>query len=211
MARYSKKPTKRSGVIEFAEGEYKEITWAALDSALQREGRGLSEEISSLSDLVEEECGIKNLRSTPVLLEEEIIKCVEEFMNIHQRKPNCNDGNVNRIGNLTWVNIDNQFRSRGSSLSKFIQAKFGIRAKNTHHHLSLSVIQSWIIQFFEKHEQVPKAWSQRKVEFVEGSFKGISWGTVHSEIKKGRVDSLPKETSLDDVIKMTLKTTLFPI
>lgn len=198
-----KKPTKRSGIIEFAEGDYYGLTWGSVDSALHRGSKGLQGG-TSLADLIEKNFGIINPKSIPVLSEEKILYHAKKFKDKHGRKPHCNDGDVDGVENLTWRNIDGHLRQRESSLSKFLEKKLGIKAKNTPQEPPLPLIQEWIKKYFEKHKKIPSALSQNKVEFAEGIHKGITWGTVHSEVKKGRC-GLPKGTSLAEVVKMTLE------
>lgn len=198
--KYNDLPSKRTGVIEFAIGDFQDTTWAALDSALRRGGRGLIK-ISGLTDLTNEVCGISNRKSIPVLTDEEIFLLVQEFMQKHGKKPHCNSGKVERIQGLEWKNIHEQLYRRGSSLSRYIQQKFGIRARNIPHSLSLPTVQEWILKYVDKYKKPPGARSQIYVEF---STEKISWGVVHSEIKKGRC-GLPKGSSLADLVKLTLE------
>jgi superfamily II DNA or RNA helicase len=202
--KYNDLPTKRTRIIEFASGDFQGTTWASLDSALRRGGRGLVKMAGGLTDLTDEVCGISNRKKIPVLPDEDILALIKAFMEKHGKKPHCNSGDVEGVKGLTWKNINEQLYRKGSSLSKFIQKNLGIRAKNIPHALTLSLVQGWIAEHVDKYKKPPAALSQVLVEFAQKTHPEITWGVVHSEIKKGRCE-LPKGSSLADVVKLTLE------
>ncbi len=59
IEKYGKKPTAKSGSIEFAKGKYKRETWLAVDAALRRGTRSLTAQ-SSLANLIHDKLGLKN-------------------------------------------------------------------------------------------------------------------------------------------------------
>ena len=126
----------RSGVIEFASADHKGITWLAVDSALKKGSRGISEK-SSLASLVAKTFSFKNHMNLSPLTEELIIKWVTQYIGIHGKKPNQNSGTLDFVSEaykgITWLAINTALDKGGrgllggSSLAKLIEQHLGIK------------------------------------------------------------------------------------
>lgn len=133
---HKEKPFRSSGVIEFASGEYKGITWLAVDSALKRGKRGVSGK-SSLASLIEKNFSLKNHMNLSPLTEELIISWVVQYIDIHEKKPGQSSGEIEFVSEaykgITWLAVNTALDkggrglSGGSSIAKLIEKHLGIR------------------------------------------------------------------------------------
>jgi superfamily II DNA or RNA helicase len=166
------KPNKWDGIVEFAKDDYEGITWNAINTALNRGNQSLLGG-SSLADFIETEFGLKNPKGNEVLSEEEIYKLIQNFINEHGRKPQKTDGAIDGSeGRITWKNIDRRLQDGssglvgGSSLTKFIEARFEIRDQGKVPKLSVDLIRFWILQYIRKYKKKPTAKSKNRVRIL---------------------------------------------
>lgn len=202
--KYGRKPRKKDGIVEFAKGEYQGITWNAINTASIRGHRGLPKGLS-LADLMKMEFGIKNPKNTPTLTEAEIKELIKRFIELHGRKPQATDGQVESIEDITWENIDRRLRDGqcglpgGSSLSMFIEQHFGIRDQVNVPEIPLTLIHNWVQSHLDKYKSKPIAKSG-KVDFARGAYQNISWHSVNQALKAGKC-GLPVGTTLSSFIQ----------
>ena len=128
---YKKKPFRSSGVIEFASGEHKGITWSAVDSALKRGRRGMSGKFSLASLIEKKFSNFKNHMNLSPLTEELIISWVDQYKHVHGKKPGQSSGEIEFVSEaykgITWLAVNSALDkggrglSGGSSIAKLIE------------------------------------------------------------------------------------------
>lgn len=207
IAAYGKKPGKHTGIVEFAEGEHKGVTWAAIDIALKKGMRGLPGK-SCLVKLIKEKLGIRSYHNPPALPTQLIIDWITSFINKHDRKPNKLDGPIEfaegeYLGE-TWSSIDMALWRGGrgqpgkSSLASLIQENFGIKNHLDLPVLSAKLILDWVKQYIDVHGKKPHRTSG-VIEPVSEEHKGITWTIVNTALEVG-TRGLPGGSSLAKLI-----------
>ena len=136
MNLHGRKPIVQSGIVEFVDGQYKGITWAAINSALQKGRRGLPGGIS-LPQYIEARFEIKRSGNPPPLTESVILDWARQYIAKYKKNPTVQTGIIefteDEYKDETWRAVDAALR-RGSrtlagksSLANLIHDKFGIK------------------------------------------------------------------------------------
>ena len=130
--KYGIYPKRTSGIIEFAEGEYKGTTWSHVNNALLEGLRGLQKG-SSLKMFLKEKFNLRHIKELPPYTEDLIIEFIQEYHDKVGKYPKYKSGTIitsrKEHSEDTWASIDHALRtgsrglSRGSSLAKFIKNK----------------------------------------------------------------------------------------
>lgn len=207
IEQYGKKPGKHTGAVEFAEGEHKGITWAAIDIALKKGLRGLPGK-SCLVKLIKEKLGIRSYHNPPALPTQLIIDWITLFINKYERKPNMSDGNIEfaegEYAGETWSGVNAALWRGGrgqpgkSSLASLIQENFGIKNIQDLPALSATLILDWIKQYIDVHGKKPNRTSGI-IEPVSEEYKGITWTIINTALEVG-TRGLPGGSSLAKLI-----------
>ena len=212
IAKHGEKPLRSSGPVEFATDDYEGITWAAVDSAFKQGSRGLPCG-SSLASFIEEEFGIVNPANLVPLTEEMIVQWVTQYIEKSNKKPSRDSGVVDfaviPYEGITWALIDAALKGgsrglpEGSSLTKLIEKKFGIRGYHSPPPLPKELIISWVEKFIEKYGRKPTK-IDRVVEFADREHNGITWGAIDMVLWRGD-RGFVKGSSLAGLIQEALK------
>lgn len=207
IEQYGKKPGKHTGTVEFAEGEHKGITWAAIDIALKKGLRDLPGK-SCLVKLIKEKLGIRSYHNPPALPTQLIIDWITLFINKYERKPNMSDGNIEfaegEYARETWSGVNAALWRGGrgqpgkSSLASLIQENFGIKNIQDLPALSATLILDWIKQYIDVHGKKPNRTSGI-IEPVSEEYKGITWTIINTALEVG-TRGLPGGSSLAKLI-----------
>jgi hypothetical protein len=201
IIKHNTKPTAKSGIVEFAEDEYKGITWAAIADAMSNGRRGLTGKLS-LAQYIEDEFKISNHCACKPLTDVVICDWIKKFIDKYKRKPTQNDEIIEFAGteynDIRWNTLNTMLwgggRSLpgGSSLAQFINTHFGIQNRNFPSILNSKLVYTWIEAYITKFGEKPTKTSGI-VEFAEGEHKGITWSTIDCTFKRGK-RGLPKST-----------------
>jgi superfamily II DNA or RNA helicase len=129
LSEHKKKPTAKSGKVEFAQDQYKNISWHSVNTAMKSGKCGLKEKIS-LATFIEKEFSIRNPKAAKPFTEDLASYWIQQFIKKHKRKPTVNDGVIEfaegHFKDLTWRLLNNHLHkgSRGfsskSSLRKLV-------------------------------------------------------------------------------------------
>lgn len=201
ISKYDKKPTAKSGVVEFAEGEYKGTSWATIAHAMRNGVRGLVKGLS-LAEFIKNVFNISNHYACKPLTVDIIYNWISQFIDKHDRKPTQNDGIIefakDEYKEMTWSTLNSHLwkggrgLSGGSSLSQFIKTHFGIKNCNCPPMLNPELINKWISAYIKRYKKKP-AKTSGEVEFAEGEYAEITWGAIDCAFKAGK-RGLPKTT-----------------
>ncbi len=151
-------PTARSGVIP----EQPHETWASVNGALQKGRRGLPGD-SSLAQVLDEHCGVRNPQQPPRLTIAQILKWADAHHARNGRWPSVVSGPVTDAPGETWSGI-NAALSRprrglpapGCSLIELLHARRGARNRSQLPELSERRILGWADQHFARTGRWPR-------------------------------------------------------
>ena len=193
-ARTGQWPMDASGPIAEAPGE----TWMAVSQALVRGRRGFSGG-SSLTRLLAQKFGLRNLASLPPLTVESILAWADAHRQRSGKWPTCNSGPIPEAKGETWMSVDTALNKarRGlerGSLAMLLEAERGRR--HYHHAPSLTVelIQSWAKRHFELLGSWPNVNSGSVI-----AAEGESWRNLDGYLRRGK-RRLPGGTSLHRIV-----------
>jgi hypothetical protein len=205
---YGEYPNKNSGIIKFADEKYKGITWAHVNTALERGVRGLPGG-SSLPKLLEEKFNVKNIQNLPSLSMELIEEWIKLFHAKHNRYPNRNDGIIEfatgKHKGTTWAHVNTALERGvrglpgGSSLPKLLEEKFNVKNIKNLPNLSYKEIEGWIKFHYDKYGKYPNK-NSGIIEFATGKHKGTTWAHVNTALSEG-IRGLPKGSSLPKLLE----------
>jgi hypothetical protein len=194
ITKHKKKPTVKNGIVEFAENEFKGISWASVANAMSKGTRGLAKGLS-LAQFIQKEFGISNHYSLPPISVSIILQWINAFIKKYNRKPTQNDGIIefarSEYKNITWHSVNfflwkgGRGLPKGSSLAQFIEKKLGIRNRNIPPSFTEDQILDWIGQYFVKYKKKPTKTSGI-VEFAERNYRGTTWSEIDSSFKRGK-------------------------
>jgi hypothetical protein len=184
-------PTRDSGPIAEAPGE----TWDAVNTALQRGGRGLPGR-SSLTLLLAQRRGYRHQRLLPRLSDRQILHWADAF---HRRTggwPTVRSGAIPDSHGETWRGVHSALYQGlrglpgGSSLARLLEQARGARNEQNLCPLTIPGILAWADAHYRRTGQWPKRESGAIVDAP-----GESWTAVHEALSQGR-RRLPGGTSL---------------
>ena len=211
--KYHKKPGKHLGVNEFADGEYKGITWGAIENALKKGLRTLPKGSSLVK--INEELGYRSVHKPPPFSKKLILDWINKFREKYKRTPKKTDGVIEfaecEYKGETWGTVDfalwKGYRgfSGGSSLATLLQEEFNIKNHMNLPELTTTLILEWVSQYKEKYGEKPTR-SSGIIEFVCKKYEGITWAIVNAALEQG-ARGFPGGSSLPKLLqkKMNLK------
>lgn len=174
-------PTSESGELFGQPGE----TWKGIDHALRLGMRGLPGD-SSLSRLLEQRRGIRNLQGLPRLTTEQILIWADEHFRRTGAWPMSKSGPIPHTRGETWSGVNAALRSGrrsfrgGSSLARLLARERGVR--NPKAPPALSVKQ--ILQWADDHYRRTGAWPTRQSGPIPQAL-GETWSMVDRALCNG--------------------------
>ena len=180
-ARTGKWPLDVSGPIREGPGE----TWRAVDKALRKGRRGLPGD-SSLAQLLEEHCGVRNHLNAPRLKPKQVLAWADAYYKRTGRWPTRSSGSIPEAPGETWPAVDAAFvaGSRGlagyGSLARFLARHREVRNRKALPKLSVKQIRVWVVSHFKRTGRWPRHTSGAIAEAP-----GETWGGVHSALYQG--------------------------
>jgi hypothetical protein len=183
-------------VIPEAPGE----TWAIVNGALESGRRGLPGR-SSLARLLNERCGVRNLRLRrgPLTLAQILI-----WADAHHRRtgrwPIATSGSVTDAPDESWALVNGSLHRgrrglpKGSSLARLLEARRGVRNRMTSVKLTEAQILKWADRHFARTGQWPSPSSGSLHEAP-----GETWRNISQALYRGS-HGLPGGTSLPDLL-----------
>lgn len=195
-AAHGRWPNRDDGPVGPAVAE----TWCAIDLALKRGGRGLPRG-SSLSSLLAERRGHRNIQALPPLTEEEILAWADEYHRRTGRWPEGKDGDVAGRPGETWRNLNAALASGarglpgGGSLARLLAAHRGRRNPKGLPPLAEEQILAWADAFFARHGR----WPTSQDGPIDGG-GGDAWAHIDDSLYKG-LRGLPGGSSLAQLLQ----------
>ena len=189
-------PTAKSGDIEDAPGE----VWVNIDTALTQGLRTLPAG-SSLSRLLEEHRGARNIKNLPQLTLDRILVWVDSHHERTGRWPTRNSGQIADSPGESWANIDQALvkglrgLDRGSSLARLLAEHRSVRNIQNLPLLSVNAILRWI----EAHRVRRGRWPNGKSGAIDDA-PGENWLSVENALRHG-LRGLPGGSSLARLIR----------
>jgi hypothetical protein len=194
-SRHDEWPTYNSGPIHASGGE----TWLAVNSALNRGGRGLTAG-SSLAKLLAERGLKRNQKSLPELTYTHILQWADRHHAETGQWPKNTSGMIQHTRGEKWVNVDRAMRMGlrglpgGSSLAQLLAARRGIRNQSSLPELTVEQILEWADSYHARTGEWPK---ERSGAIVEAP--GETWKRVEGSLRAGH-RGLPADFSLARVL-----------
>jgi hypothetical protein len=188
-------PTSFSGPVAEALTE----TWAAIDSALNKGGRGLPSD-SSLATLLLEERGIRHSFAVPPLTKEQILAWVDGHHERTGQWPRVDSGAVFDAPGETWRKIDGALRggfrglSPGSSLAQLLAEQRGVRNPAAPPELTIEQILSWADVQYKRTGRWPNVNSGPVV-----GAQNETWSAINACLREG-LRALPGGSSLAEIL-----------
>jgi hypothetical protein len=174
-------------------------TWKSIESCLKQGLRGLPGE-SSLSQLLEQSRGRRNIQNLPRLTEDQILEWCDAFYSEHGEWPDKDRGAVEGHPGETWSGINSDLRAGargltgGLSLPRLLELR---GRKNKHHQPGLTEDQ--ILErcdaFYSEHGEWPL---QQDLRPVPGH-PNETWLGLSKALSSGR-RGLPGGTSLSQLL-----------
>ena len=184
-------PTKTSGAVRGAAGE----NWKKICQALVGGYRGLRGN-TSLPQLLEERCGVRNIQRLPRLTIMQILKWADAHRKRTRRWPLALSGSIPRSGGETWTGIQvalslggRGLRS-GNTIAKVLDRHRGVR--NTGDLPALRIQQ--ILRWADGHHKRTGKWPTKRSGAVPQT-RGEKWSAIHSCLQEG-LRGLHKGSSL---------------
>jgi hypothetical protein len=180
--RHGEWPTAHSGPITDAPGE----TWLAADMALRKGLRGLPGG-SSLALLLAEHRGVRNKSALPDLTIEQILSWADAW---HQRTgqwPHAESGAIPEALGETWGAVNQALKGGlrglpgGSSLTKLLALKRGVRKNTTLPNFKIKTILRWADAHHRRTGDWPTADSGPILDAP-----GETWRAVHDALSRGQ-------------------------
>ncbi len=210
IVKYDKKPGKHTGVNEFADGEHKGITWAAIDIALRKGLRTLPG--GSCLVKINEELGHRSFHKPPPFSKQQVLDWIIKYKEKNDKYPTQTDGIIEfaegEYEGETWSSVDSALRkerrgfSGGSSLATLVTEEFNIKNHMKLPNLTTTLIIEWATQYFSIHDKKPTRYSGI-IEFVSKEYEGITWAIVNKALEHG-VRGFPGGSSLAKLIQKKL-------
>lgn len=175
-------PTAYSGRIYGAMDE----TWRRVDSALRLGLRGLPGG-SSLSRLLEEERGVRNLGHLPNFTIQQILTWADIYFRRHKSWPTTESGPIPEAPGEKWKAVDYALRvgrrglPGGSSLAQLLETRRGVRNIQALRKLTEKQILIWADTFHHHTGQWPTPKSGR-IPYAPGE----TWSGVNAALRSGR-------------------------
>ncbi len=174
-------PRKGSGSIANAPGEF----WTNVDNALFQGIRGLPGG-SSLSQLLAEHRGVRNIGGLPILTKEQILEWADSHRERTGKWPGIGSGPIEEAPGETWANVDAALREGrrglpgGSSLPRLLAELRGARNIQGLPALTDNQVLAWADAHFERTEQWPTRESGPVVDCP-----GETWANIDRAITNG--------------------------
>lgn len=179
--RHGKWPNTASGQIE----EAPDISWAALNNAMEQGSRGLPAG-RSLARLLSEVRGLRNPARLPDLTDAQVLRWADAHYRRTRKWPTQHSGPVPGVPGETWMAIANacrfgrRGRPMGVSLPVFLQAA---RGRKIHANKS-DLLREDIIHWADAHYQRAGAWpTLRSGQIPEAD--GLTWTAVNAALVHG--------------------------
>ena len=188
-------PNVKSGKIAGTNGE----TWLTVEHSLNRGTRGLKGN-SSLANLLDKHCGVRNPKNLPRLKEEQILKWADTHFHRTGKWPKARSGNIADAPSESWASIDTSLAMgrRGlpghSSLAKLLEYRRGVRNINRPPKLTEKQILEWAVQHRKTSGKWPTAVSGEVI-----NAPGEKWGAIHAALYAG-LRGLPGKTTLSQLL-----------
>lgn len=180
--RHGKYPTSKSGLIAGSEG----ITWRAVDHSLRLGTRGLPGN-ETLVMLLQRERDKINPVDRPPLTVERILTLADSYYFLHGVYPTKLSGWASTHLGETWAGIDEALRNArrglpgGSSLSRVLQERRGLRSRHGLPHYTKEDILAWADAYYRRNGSYPMRDSGKIPEAP-----GETWNAVQTALSKGR-------------------------
>ena len=172
-----------------------DLTWGAIDAAL-RNGTGGLPGGSSLSRLLKEQCGVRNVRDLPPYTIEQIMEWVDSHYARKGEYPTRISGSIREEPGETWSAVNSALAHGrrglpgGSSLPRLLAERRGVRNVQGLPKLTDEQILAWADAYNGRHGVYPNVRSGP----VEGA-EGETWYKIHESLRLG-LRGLPKGRSL---------------
>jgi hypothetical protein len=189
-------PHSKSGPILEAPGE----TWTAIDKALRKGRRGLSE-VSSLAQVLARERGVPNRLDPPPLTIKDIVAWADAHFQRTARWPTRESGPVDGAPQHSWRDVNSALRygHRGlpgwSSLARLLHDRRRKRNPGSLALLSLNKILAWA----DAHHSRTGQWPKKTSGPIDGA-PGEEWRLVDNALHLG-LRGLQGESSLLRLLK----------
>jgi hypothetical protein len=161
-------------------------TWRRIDSALRIGLRGLPGG-SSLARLLAERRGVRNLSCLPRLSINQILAWADRHHRLTGSWPISESGSIHGTHGETWKAIDHALRlgmrglPGGSSLSRLLARKRGVRNIQSLPRLSVKRILAWA----DAHHRRTGTWPTSDAGQILNA-RGETWSGVNAALQKGR-------------------------
>jgi hypothetical protein len=192
-------PIVTSGDIVDAPGE----TWTAMEMALRNGNRGLPGG-SSLAQLLAQERGKRNIASLPRLYTDVILAWADAHYKRTGKWPTSYSGPVAEAPDENWYSIDanlnygNRGLPGGTTLSRLLAKRRGIRNRSSLPPLSQTQILSWAKH---QHEKTGKWPTQETGSVLAAPVE--NWAAIDAALRQGSRD-LPGNSSLAQLLEEML-------
>ena len=178
---YGTWPTRTAGRIFCAKGE----NWMAVNACLIKGVRGLPGGLS-LSQLLKEHRGVRNVGRLPPLTEAQILRWADEHHRRTGSWPQRNCGTIPESGGEEWINIDQALSKGhrdlpvGSSLAKLLAEERGVRNAKQAPRLTQKMILRWADAHYKRTGKWPRIHSGPIIDAP-----GETWSAVHTALALG--------------------------
>lgn len=175
-------PTRESGRIFCASGE----NWSAVNACLIKGLRGLPSGCS-LSQLLSDQRGVRNVGRLPHVTELQILRWADQHHARTGRWPNRNSGEIPETGGERWVNIDQSLNHGlrglpgGSSLASLLADHRGLRHPHRLQRLTEKLILQWADAHYRRTGKWPRIHSGPIVDAP-----GETWIAVQTALANGQ-------------------------
>jgi len=175
-------PHVKSGPVQGAKGE----TWLGLNTSLDKGNRGLPDG-SSLSKLLAEHRGVRNIKGLPTLIIKKILEWVDDHKKRTGEWPNQKSGPVHAAKGETWTGVDSALWKGirglpgGNTLAQLLSEYRGVR--NIHGLPTLTVKQ--ILEWADDYYKRTGKWPTENSGPVQGA-NGATWKGVEVALYQGR-------------------------
>lgn len=195
FARHGEWPSRDDGLIVGTEGE----TWAAVEAALVHGTRGLPGHCS-ISQLLADHRGVRNLKRLPPLSVEQILQWADAHRERTGDWPAVMSGPIEFADGETWLGIDHSLRAGrrglpcGSSLAQLLDDHRGTHRAQNPTPLSTELILEWADAWYQRNGKWPTDHSGAVPESP-----GDTWNAIGLALRHG-LRGLAGDTSLVELL-----------
>lgn len=189
-------PTKKSGRVA---GAPKELTWAKVDGALLRGGRGLPKE-KSLPQLLMRHRGARHSLYLPTLSVDQILAWADAYHKRCGRWPTRSSGTVLEAPENTWSAIHFALKDGGRGLpgGSSLWALFRRKRDLTRWNFRPTLTQRQVLGWAVAHHRRTGAWPTHKSGVIKES-PGDTWLAVDIALRHA-IRGFPKKSSLSRIL-----------